>query len=201
MIDLDGFCYYFWWRFFQHYKLRKYVNELEFGYNQITFTTNLGLSNLVITETCLWQTIFWSQMTILLHTVEQGCTTQISWRAKKNFCTYPRAKMSYFYPLKGCVYQENKLEAQYLMLSGPNEKLPRATFGPRAVCCACLQCKRMHKPCGALFSGVYARVSKVLDWIHNATNGKICSLDNWNGISKFLSINLCLHSDWFKLII
>ena len=75
--------------------------------------------------------------------LKQGCTTQISWWAKKNY-----AKMSCFYLLKGCIYQENKLEAQHLGLSGPNEKLLRATFGPRpcvvhalSKVCLCPICK------------------------------------------------------------
>ena len=66
-----------------------------------------------------------------------------------NLMAIPKGLNVMFYPFKGC-YQEKKLKAQNFVLSGPNYKLSRATFGPRAVCCACLlqilTCKSNNQP-------------------------------------------------------
>jgi hypothetical protein len=42
-----------------------------------------------------------------------------------------------FSHIKGFFYERNKLK-QKIGLCGQDKKLSRATFGPRAVCCACL---------------------------------------------------------------
>ena len=57
---------------------------------------------------------------------------------QKKFRPYSRAKIICFYQFRGCNYQENKLKTQNFVLRWPNSKLLRATFGPRAGCCACL---------------------------------------------------------------
>ena len=50
------------------------------------------------------------------HSLYQGCTTQITRRAKINFCPYPRAKMICFYPIHR-VHLSRK-QAQNLALAG-----------------------------------------------------------------------------------
>ena len=46
-----------------------------------------------------------------LDSLNHGCTTQISWRAKIFLRTYPRAKIICFNPLTGSVCQENMLKS------------------------------------------------------------------------------------------
>ena len=57
-------------------------------------------------------------------------------RAKKNLVAYPRARIDIFVPILREYFQANRLNRSNFGLCGPNKKLPRATFGPRAVCCA-----------------------------------------------------------------
>ena len=75
---------------------------------------------------------FWSQ------SYKTWVHNSILMAGRKFFSTIPKGQMICFYPFKEFVYKENMLKAQNFGLSGPNQKLPRATFGPQAVCCACL---------------------------------------------------------------
>jgi len=71
--------------------------------------------------------------------LEQGYTTQISWRAKKILLKYSRARLvKFFFPIFIVFPSEIKPNIRKFGLCGPDCKLSRATFGPRAVCCACL---------------------------------------------------------------
>ena len=66
----------------------------------------------------------------------QGCTTQISSGPKKILGAYPRARIDIFVTSLRELFQANRLNTWHFGLYGPNKKLPRATFGPRAVFCA-----------------------------------------------------------------
>ena len=57
---------------------------------------------------------------------------------KTSFCNIQGLNIICFYSFKGCFYQTNKVKEQNFWLCGPNWIFPRATFGPWAVCCACL---------------------------------------------------------------
>ena len=59
-------------------------------------------------------------------------------RAKKNFLDTSKGKIDMFISIQREFCQAKKLNGQNFGLCGPNKKLSRATFGPRAVCCACL---------------------------------------------------------------
>ena len=87
-----------------------------------------------------WVKTFWPAMKNELRALvlNQGCTTQISGGPKKNFGRAQGPKRYVFTQSKGAIILGKKLKAQNFRLGGPNKKLMRATFGPRAVCCACL---------------------------------------------------------------
>ena len=53
-----------------------------------------------------------SRLSFEFYTLNQWCTTQISWLAEFLFGPQPRAKLKSFYPLKGCIHQENKLKSK-----------------------------------------------------------------------------------------
>ena len=69
-------------------------------------------------------------------TLTQGCTSQISSGPKKTLGAYPRAKIDIFVTSLREIFQANRLNRWHFGLCGPNKKLPRATFCPRAQCCA-----------------------------------------------------------------
>jgi len=51
--------------------------------------------------------------------LEQGCTTQISWKAPKFFLTRPVAKVICFNTFKGCFYHRNKQSKENLGFRWP----------------------------------------------------------------------------------
>jgi hypothetical protein len=81
------------------------------------------------------------------------------------FCHIQGQKLIGFNTFKEFFYQRNKQNKPNLVLHGPDLKLSRATFGPRAVCCACLglilthiyNCLRME-----MFSSSQAVATKLL---------------------------------------
>ena len=58
--------------------------------------------------------------------------------APKFFWHMQGSKSITFYPFGVWFFQANKLYGWNFEPCGPNKKLPRATFGLQAVCCACL---------------------------------------------------------------
>jgi len=68
----------------------------------------------------------------------QGCTTRISWRAKKMLLRHSRARLVKFFLFYKPFTSKIKPNICKLGLWGPDSKLLQATFGPRAVSCACL---------------------------------------------------------------
>ncbi len=50
--------------------------------------------------------------------LEQGCTTQLSWRAQNFFFACSRVKTYMLTHIKGCFYERNKLNKQYFGLCG-----------------------------------------------------------------------------------
>jgi len=54
------------------------------------------------------------------------------------FLEYPRAKINMLCPYKECFYQTSKLNEQNCGIWVTTQKLLRATFGPRTLCCASL---------------------------------------------------------------
>jgi len=74
-----------------------------------------------------------------VYCLEKGCTTQITWRAQK-FC-FDLSNGQSWYVLthsKGVFIEETSKINKIWSFVGNIKKLPRATFGPRAVCCAYL---------------------------------------------------------------
>ncbi len=67
------------------------------------------------------KTGFWSwksKMSCKVVVVKQGCTTQISWRAKKIFSHIQGPKFLTFTTFKRCFHQRNKQTKQNLLLLG-----------------------------------------------------------------------------------
>ena len=59
---------------------------------------------------------------------------------QKKFGAIPKSKNDMFLIIQWGIDQVNKQTAQNVGFRGPNSNLVQATFGPRAVCCACLLC-------------------------------------------------------------
>ena len=55
---------------------------------------------------------------IQIDTLEQGCTTQIPWRARNFFWPFPRAKIICFYPFKGYIYQKKHVKSATFWAKG-----------------------------------------------------------------------------------
>ena len=64
--------------------------------------------------------------------LEQGCTTQLSWRVKISFATVKGQKNEMLLLFQRFFYQTTKVKEQKLCVWWPNWKLPRATSGPWA---------------------------------------------------------------------
>jgi len=68
----------------------------------------------LVNGTKLWHTVHYA------NGLRQGCTTQISWRAKKKFRHIQGPKLISFNPFKDCFYQRNKQTKHNFGFCGPD---------------------------------------------------------------------------------
>ena len=93
-------------------------------------------TRLMVSTDYIIRNINYGAIQIIRDTLGQGCTTEIASGPKNLFWNIHGPKLISLYPFRGCFFQANRLNGGYFGLCGPNKKLPRATFGPRAVSCA-----------------------------------------------------------------
>ncbi len=103
----------------------------------------LNLSDPIIWWRHLWQFLFEliksGTRNFSLSHLRPGVHNSYLVAGQKLFCCQVQGpKLTCFYIFKGCFWGISKLNNQNRGLCGPDKWLPRATFGPRAVCCACL---------------------------------------------------------------